>query len=219
MHVCSTDLELLPSILILFATANTSNMSSRYYDIAQSLQSTNEYLKVDLFDVSLNAPSPLRLARYQAILVGIDDPFQFGEVLVNVLAQFWNAGGIVIQVAGLNASCPTSLGRRFGAQKDGYLLIKMEEASPLYFAVPTVDLNESGIECLKDETSMDQAVFFVSKSSCTPLILCASNEDRQLVSIEQMNRTIALDNSSPLHIRSVLNSALQYAISTSGACI
>jgi hypothetical protein len=167
--------------LIVFASANTPNISSLNQDIENdtraatrnALQSCNQYLDIDFYDASKNTPTLNRLFRYQAIIIWIDAPFQSGEALGNVLAAYWDAGGAVVQ----SASTPYSSGLRgrFGEPQNGYVLFNTggggildtryapreqnlsiwaaEPLSQLLIGVPTVtvNLNES-VACLNLST-------------------------------------------------------------------
>jgi hypothetical protein len=98
-------------------------------DTQSELMSTGAFAKVDYFSVATANISASYLRNYHAVLILISgfSGVQQGADLGNLLADYWNAGGIVVMT--YSAFADTSLQGAFGSLENGYKLMTTTAAS------------------------------------------------------------------------------------------
>jgi hypothetical protein len=112
------------NILLVHNVGNASGTQS-------GLTSTGAFAKVDVFDASNAIPTPELLRTYHAVLVmasGFSD-FQSEIDLGDLLADYWNAGGIVVLLH--SAFAEENVQGAFGNFADGYKLITSTQFSAI----------------------------------------------------------------------------------------
>jgi hypothetical protein len=92
----------LPAVAVLGAPANASWNN----DVQSKIAATGDFSTVDVYDVATTTPSLTTLEQYSSVLVYTDSNFNDATALGNVLAQYVDAGGGVVDTVFANASIP-----------------------------------------------------------------------------------------------------------------
>ena len=90
-------------VLIVAAASNLGTTACEFTDVQQKIAGTGMFDAVDIFDAGIGTPTLAQLIQYESLFVFSNDTFFDRDALGDVLADYVDAGGGVVECIPTNS--------------------------------------------------------------------------------------------------------------------
>ncbi len=187
----------LRSVLLVHNEIESDANDTRF-----QLMSTGAFDKVDSFDARTTLPPVSLLLNYSAALImtagaGTSSAFQDRDLMGDLLADYWNAGGVVVMT--YSAFLEENMGGTFGFLQNGYKLITStgssetgtygslgtvaEPTSPIMAGVNSLNASDAWRSNVDDTAISIGSVVVAYWGQGQPMVIRGKKNDRNLVTL------------------------------------